>query len=134
MTTAIAAPPARTDQPIDQDNPCIACGACCAYYRVSFYCGELTGGSGGYVPVELTSKVNSVMACMKGTEAGHGRCVALEGELGRSGIRCRIYAQRPSTCREFDAWHADGAPNPDCQGLRERIGLPALAPRAPAAQ
>ncbi|WP_201211158.1 YkgJ family cysteine cluster protein [Rhodocyclus purpureus] len=68
------------------DNPCTACGACCARYRVSFYCGELSDGSGGVVPVELTSKVNAFIACMKGTEAGNGRCIALQGELGQPGL------------------------------------------------
>ena len=110
------------------DNPCIQCGACCARFRVSFYCGELAGGSGGYVPLEYASKVNPVMACMRGTEAGHGRCVALEGELGQPGIRCRIYPNRPSTCREFDPGLEDGQPNPRCQALRDELGLSPLGP------
>ena len=111
------------------DNPCVSCGACCAYYRVSFYCGELSDGSGGWVPTELASKVNDVMACMKGTERGGGRCLALQGQLGQPGIRCSIYANRPSTCREFVTWLADGSPNPDCLDMRARIGLPALQRR-----
>ena len=110
------------------DNPCTACGGCCVHFRVSFYCGELSDGLGGMVPVELTSKVNDHLACMKGTESGHGRCVALVGELGQPGIACRIYARRPSTCREFSPWEADGRPNPVCQQLRHRLGLPSLAP------
>lgn len=116
------------DMPDSPQNPCIACGACCAIFRVSFYCGELSDGSGGVVPVELTSKVNDTIACMKGTESGHGRCIALEGELGRPGIACSIYSRRPSTCREFSAWDADGQPNATCQRLRTGLGLPALAP------
>jgi Fe-S-cluster containining protein len=79
------------------------------------------------VPVELTSKVNDTIACMKGTESGHGRCIALVGELGRPGIACSIYARRPSTCG-FSAWDADGQPNPTCQRLRTGLGLPSLAP------
>ena len=118
------------DMPDSPDNPCIACGACCAYFRVSFYCGELSDGSGGLVPSELVSKINDVMVCMKGTEAGHGRCIALSGELGQAGISCSIYARRPTPCREFAAWLEDGNPNPQCQRLRAGIGLaplPALA-------
>lgn len=111
-----------------QESPCIACGACCAHYRVSFYCGELSGGSGGLVPLEMASKVNDVIACMKGTEAGYGRCVALIGTLGQPGIHCAIYPNRPSTCREFSNWLDDGTPNPDCQKMRARIGLPELTP------
>lgn len=117
--------------PESSENPCIACGACCAYYRVSFYCGELTGGSGGWVPVELTSMITPLMACMQGTESGNGRCVALSGELGKPGISCNIYENRPTPCREFAVWLEDGTPNPDCQSTRARIGLPALGPISP---
>jgi hypothetical protein len=48
------------------------------------YIGEMAG-HGGTVPDELVSKVNPVIACMKGTEAGAGRCVALLGEVGETG-------------------------------------------------
>jgi Fe-S-cluster containining protein len=115
------------DMPDSPDNPCTACGACCASLRVSFYCGELSGGSGGFVPAQLASKVNDFVACMKGTEMGHGRCIALEGELGRPGVHCSIYPERPSTCREFSPWRDDGSPNPDCQRLRRELGLPPVA-------
>ena len=110
----------------DDANPCLSCGACCQYFRVSMYMGEMTG-AGGTVPDELVSQVNPYIVCMKGTEAGYGRCVALRGEVGKPGIHCAIYAQRPSPCREFRVWADDGSPNPDCQRLRERAGLPPLA-------
>ena len=113
------------DMPDTQDNPCTACGACCAFFRVSFYCGELADSPGGFVPSELASQVNRVMACMKGTETG-GRCIALEGELGKAGIRCKIYPSRPSPCREFAAWTEDNTPTPECQRLRRHIGLSPL--------
>ena len=113
------------------DNPCIACGACCASFRVSFYCGEVSGGSSGVVPAELVSPINPVMVCMKGTERGHQRCIALEGTLGQPGIHCRIYAQRPSTCRDFNHWEADGTPNPECQRLRAGLGLAPLPAHPP---
>ena len=115
------------DMPDSPDNPCISCGICCAHFRVSFYCGELFDGLGGFVPAELTSQLTPLMACMKGTETGHGRCIALRGTLGRPGIACAIYANRPTPCREFAAWLEDGTPNPDCQRLRAGIGLPPLA-------
>jgi len=111
------------------ENPCLACGACCAYFRVSFYFGELNDQPQGWVPVELTSKVNDFRAAMKGTEKGGARCIALRGEVGQSGIHCAIYANRPTTCREFDPWLADGTPNPDCQQLRVRFGLTPLNPK-----
>ncbi|WP_459616993.1 YkgJ family cysteine cluster protein [Bordetella sp. 2513F-2] len=110
-------------------NPCLSCGACCAHFRVSFYCGEIAGPDGGTVPGELVTQVGPLRACMRGTELGSGRCVALRGELGQPGIHCAIYAQRPTPCREFDVWEADGSVNPDCQRLRLALGLPALAPR-----
>jgi Fe-S-cluster containining protein len=109
-------------------NPCLSCGACCAHFRVSFYCGEIKGEGGGTVPAELVSQVGPLRACMKGTEYGKARCIALRGELGQDGIHCAIYEQRPSPCREFTTWMADGSPNPDCQRLRLALGLPPLAP------
>ena len=117
------------DMPDSPDNPCLSCGACCTHFRVSFYCGELSDGSGGTVPVELTSKVNALMACMKGTENGGKPCIALRGTPGQPGISCAIYTRRPSTCREFAAWLDDGTPNPECQRVRAAIGLAPLEAR-----
>jgi Fe-S-cluster containining protein len=112
-------------------SPCTSCGACCAHFRVSFYFGELESQPGGWVPIALTSKVNHFRAAMKGTESGACRCVALRGELGKPGVTCSIYPQRPSPCREFSAWDEDGRPSPNCQRLRTALGLPALEPRLP---
>ena len=114
------------DMADDDANPCKSCGVCCSHFRVSFYMGELSGSSGGQVPAELTSKVNDFHACMKGTESGNGRCISLLGELGKPGIGCAIYANRPTPCREFPVWLDDGTPNPDCQRLRAKNGLPPL--------
>lgn len=111
------------------DGPCTSCGVCCAHYRVSFVAMEMDSSPGGTVPADLVSAVNSVMACMKGTEHGGGRCVALRGELGKPGIGCAIYENRPSPCREFPVWMADGQPNPDCQRLRAAAGLNPLSAR-----
>ncbi|MGN6579732.1 MAG: YkgJ family cysteine cluster protein [Bordetella sp.] len=109
-------------------NPCLGCGACCANFRVSFYCGEVTGVNGGTVPQELVTQITPLRVCMQGTEQG-GRCTALRGVLGQPGIHCAIYPLRSSTCREFNAWEADGSVNPDCQRLRASLGLPQLASR-----
>jgi uncharacterized protein len=114
------------DMADDGANPCLSCGACCQYFRVSMYMGEMAG-AGGTVPDELVSRVNPYIVCMKGTEAGYGRCIALRGEVGKPGIHCAIYAQRPSPCREFRVWGDDGSPNPDCQRLRDAVGLPPLS-------
>ena len=108
-------------------NPCLSCGACCAYFRVSFYCGEIADGSGaGMVPPELVTQVGPLRAAMKGTERGLGRCTALRGEIGSPDVRCSVYPQRPSPCREFEPWLEDGSPEPDCQRARAYFGLPPL--------
>ena len=113
------------DMPSNKQNPCLDCGVCCNHFRVSFYCGELSGENNGFVPVTLTSKINNTMACMKGTERGNGRCIALGGVIGEK-IWCNIYTNRPTPCREFPVWLEDGTPNPDCQRLRLEAGLPLL--------
>jgi Fe-S-cluster containining protein len=107
-------------------NPCLSCGACCQHFRVSMYMGEMASAPGGTVPDELVSRVNAFVVCMKGTEAGHGRCIALRGDVGQPGVHCAIYDRRPSPCREYRVWADDGSPNPDCQRLRAQIGLPPL--------
>src|SRR5690606_39009561 len=105
------------------------CGACCAHFRVSFYCGEIAGESGSTVPPELVTQVSPLRGCMIGTEYGGKRCIALRGSLGQDGIHCAIYHQRPTPCREISLLLNDGSPNPDCQRVRSGIGLPPLPPR-----
>lgn len=105
------------------DNPCSGCGACCRHYRVSFYCGELDSQPGGQVPADMAVKLTPFRACMKGTETGQGRCMALLDDG-----RCGIYAQRPSVCREFPAWMEDGSMNQDCLRLRALHGIGAGIP------
>jgi uncharacterized protein len=100
------------------DNPCSGCGVCCRHFRVSFYHGELDTQPDGYVPAEMAIQLTPFRACMKGTEAGSGRCIALQEDT-----RCGIYAQRPSVCREFPALMPDGAMNPECLVLRARFGI-----------
>lgn len=113
-----------TDMETSEDNPCLTCGACCSHFRISFYCGESTA-LGGTVPDHMVYKLNDTMGCMRGTEAGSGRCTALSGTIGES-IACTIYADRPTPCREYHVWDLDGNPNPKCQELRAKHGLPLL--------
>lgn len=101
-------------------NPCIDCNCCCIHFRVSFYHGELDTQPGGVVPAALTVPLTPFRVCMRGTERGEGRCIALQGDG-----RCRIYAQRPSVCREFPAFMADGSLNPECVRLRALYGISA---------
>jgi uncharacterized protein len=100
------------------DNPCSGCGVCCRHFRVSFYHGELDTQPGGCVPAELTAQITPFRACMKGTESGAAPCIALQDDL-----RCGIYAQRPSVCREFPALMPDGTLNPECIRLRAMFGI-----------
>lgn len=113
-----------SDMETDESNPCLNCGACCAHFRISFYCGE-SNALGGTVPDWMIEKLSDTMGCMSGTEAGSGRCVALAGKIGDS-IACTIYENRPTPCREYHVWDEQGMPNPKCQELRAKRGIPLL--------
>ncbi len=106
-------------------NPCMSCGACCAWFRVSFYWAEGDDGGGG-VPSELTEPLTPFLRCMAGTNEKKPRCRALTGEVGRS-VHCSIYASRPSPCREFPMTGEQGRPNDACDRARAAYGLPPLS-------
>ena len=106
-------------------NPCITCGACCAYYRASFYWSEADGSTGGTVPVELTEKLNDFRRVMCGTNQKNPRCVALLGEIGTS-VGCSIYELRSSICRDFDVSWLNGVHNERCDRARQAWGLEPL--------
>ncbi len=108
------------------DNPCLTCGACCAYFRVSFYFGECVS-AGGAVPDQLTVQVSPFHVAMLGTESKPARCVGLLGDVG-CGVRCSMYEQRSSTCREFEASWENGEHNAHCDAARAAHGLPPLVP------
>ncbi len=105
------------------DNPCSGCNACCRHFRVSFYHGELDSQPGGQVPADMTTQITPFRACMRGTESGHGRCVALQDDG-----RCGIYALRPSVCREYPVFMDDGSMNPECVRLRALHGIDTATP------
>ncbi|MRR51063.1 MAG: YkgJ family cysteine cluster protein [Rhodocyclaceae bacterium] len=106
-------------------NPCQSCGACCATYRVSFYCGEVDSLPGGIVPSGLVEDLTPVMSCMRGTSHQPPRCVALRGEIG-SQVSCAIYEFRPSPCREFAPLASVGVGDDACNAARRRHGLTPL--------
>lgn len=118
----------------EASNPCITCGACCAYFRASFYWAEADDTPGGTVPVELTEKLNDFRRVMRGTNQKNPRCIALLGEIGVS-VGCSIYELRSSVCREFDVSWLRGVRNERCDQARLAWGLePLPAPiTAPAA-
>lgn len=109
--------------------PCLSCGACCAFFRVSFYWADTHPDTGTRVPDSLTEAVSPFMVAMRGTLSAPVRCIALQGTPGQS-TRCAIYPTRPSPCRELNPWHPDGQPNDQCQRARLGHGLPPLPSRA----
>jgi len=108
-------------------NPCLTCGACCAFYRASFYWAEADDATPGGVPAELTTKLDDFRRMMIGTSGSTPRCIALEGEIGKE-VRCTIYENRSSVCRNFPASWADGKPNERCDKARAVWGLSPLEP------
>ena len=108
-------------------NPCITCGACCAYFRASFYWSEAEPNAGGVTPPHLTTKLTHHHAVMRGTEQSPPRCVALHGTIGEN-VRCVVHPLRPSPCREFQASWVDGVHNERCDRARAAHGLPPLSP------
>ena len=109
-------------------HPCLTCGACCAYFRVSFHWSEADPALGGRVPPELTEPLRAHERAMRGTSRVQPRCVALEADIGRFS-RCRIYQQRPSVCAQVTAAYEFGLPSAQCEKARIAHGLPALTPR-----
>ncbi|MGC9325084.1 MAG: YkgJ family cysteine cluster protein [Desulfomonilia bacterium] len=108
-------------------NPCLTCGACCAFYRASFYWAEADDTTPGGVPLELTRKLNDFRRVMIGTDGSTRRCIALQGEIGEA-VYCSIYPCRASVCREFEPSWLDGIPNERCDKARAAWGLPPLEP------
>ena len=106
------------------EDHCTRCGACCAAFRVDFHCSELAAAGGG-VPEALTVPVTATLRRMRGTDDAPPRCIALAGEIGRA-VRCTIYAERPSPCRDFAPYAALGICEDACDRARARHGLPRL--------
>lgn len=106
----------------DSQNPCLRCGACCAFFLVSFPSHEAETSAGSMIPLELTARSSNSRRCMRGTETKHPRCIALEGFIG-SRVLCRIYDRRPSTCRAFRRSWENNVGNSLCDRARAGYGL-----------
>src|SRR5207244_1191788 len=104
---------------VDRVHPCLACGACCASFRVDFAAEELEQ-DGGRVPEGLAVEVTSSIFRMRGTDYARPRCAALVGCIGER-ASCAIYEWRPSPCREFEAG------SDACNSARARHGLAPLS-------
>lgn len=103
-------------------NLCMRCGACCAFYKVSFECLEVDDVSGGVVPVSMTVKISASRSAMSGTEKNPIRCDALNGTIGHA-VFCSIYDCRPTTCRRFYSTWEHEMVNSLCDRARASYGL-----------
>ncbi len=108
-------------------NPCLTCGACCAYFRASFYWAEADDATPGGVPEHMTQKLNEFRRVMKGTNQVKPRCIALMGEIGQ-GVYCSIYEKRSTVCRDFEPSWEHGTHNENCDKARAAWGLPPIKP------
>ena len=109
------------------EHPCLTCGACCAFFRVSFHWSEADPALGGQVPFELTEPLRTHERVMRGTSEKAPRCVALDADIGRYG-RCTIHDRRPSVCALVPASYEFGAASAQCDKSRLAHGLPMLTP------
>jgi len=107
-------------------HPCLSCGACCAYFRVSFHWSEADPALGGGVPPELTETLRTHERVMRGTSQVQPRCIALDADIGRYS-RCTIHDRRPSVCALVPASWEFGASSTQCDKARVAHGLPVLA-------
>jgi Fe-S-cluster containining protein len=120
-------PHPRAIRPEISMHPCLTCGACCAYFRVSFHWSEADPALGGPVPFELTEPLRAHERAMRGTNQAQPRCVALDAEIGKYS-RCTIHDRRPSVCALVPASWEFGAASAQCDKARIAHGLPALTP------
>lgn len=79
---------------VPTEDACLSCGACYAFFRVSFYWAE-----GIHMPEHHTEPVTPVYSCMVGTNQADPRCIVLEGTIGQQ-VSCGMYEQRSSSCKE----------------------------------
>lgn len=108
-------------------HPCLTCGACCAFFRVSFHWSEADPALGGQVPFELTEPLRAHERAMRGTSQAQPRCIALDADIGRYS-RCTIHDRRPSVCAAVPASYEFGEASAQCEKARIAHGLPALTP------
>jgi Fe-S-cluster containining protein len=102
----------------DSVHPCLACGACCAAYRVDFAVYEMNH-MGGTVPDGLAVEVTGNTWRMRGTDHVPIRCAALTGKVGERAA-CGIYEWRPNPCRELEPGSYG------CEKARVRHGMAPL--------
>jgi uncharacterized protein len=109
-----------------RESPCQKCGACCATFRVPVASAEIEGTPGGTVPRCDTDILKNGRHFMRGSGTKGGRCVALEGRIGKN-VSCRIYDRRPTGCRNFAGSWEPGQNNGLCNRARSIHGLTTLS-------
>lgn len=107
------------------EQACLSCGACCAAFRVDFHREDLAGPGKSGVPERLAIRLTQTLYRMEGTDEAPPRCIALEGEIGKS-VRCSIYRERPGPCRDFAPYAPLGMGDDACDRARRRYGMPPL--------
>ncbi|MBC7370314.1 MAG: YkgJ family cysteine cluster protein [Bdellovibrionaceae bacterium] len=107
-------------------HPCLACGACCAFFQASFHWSETLSESFA-VPEIATVAAGGQRLAMKGTELRDPHCGSLKGTVGKS-VSCKIYENRPSCCRDFSASYEKGKRDLRCDKARLGKGFRPLKP------
>ncbi|MBJ9948727.1 YkgJ family cysteine cluster protein [Acinetobacter bereziniae] len=107
---------------ISAQNACLNCGACCAFFRVSFYWAE-----GEAMPSDYVEPLTAVYSCMQGTNQKQPRCIALDGVVGQQ-VSCTMYEQRSSSCKEVQAGDAQCAKARQAHNLIPLIDIDVMTP------
>ena len=95
------------------ENPCVSCGACCAYSENWPRFSTEDDAALELIPAALVNTRQSGMRCEG------DRCAALSGKVGVA-TSCTIYAVRPDVCRTCMPGDVE------CTMARKKFGLPAL--------
>ena len=95
------------------ENPCLTCGACCAYSENWTRFSTEDDAALDLIPPALVNARASGMRCEG------DRCAALSGKIGVATC-CTIYAVRPEVCRTCMPGDAE------CAMARKKFGLQAL--------
>ena len=98
---------------VASDNPCQACGACCATSANWPRFSTEEDAALELIPAALVNARGSGMRC------DGDRCAALRGKVGEA-TSCSIYEMRPEVCRTCMPGDAE------CAMARKKWGLPAL--------
>lgn len=85
----------------DNKYDCIKCGVCCSYFHnIPILPEEVSLIDNNLKQYTLVSPLQANGLSMKFVE-GTKRCIALEGEVGKS-VSCSVYEIRPPVCRRFE--------------------------------